>query len=516
MALPTGAIAGELLGLLFRLIAAQLSSEPLSPPASVLAESARFAGLTGITLIAASLITAALQRDRSVRELLQRRPSQRVVLVGRLLGVALAIGGIVFIVPGVQPGDNTSSISILAAIAVCLLVPDLLVALRRASAGRGVRWRLVSNRLIIDRGKSCAVCAALIGCVGPFVALSAENAANASAQRATWDYQIPPGQVAIGKTPGGRIDRVDTDGVKVVERVTHQRPLQIAQLTAGTDTYSDPAIAVVAPEGRAPELQPSLLGVPSVTALRELLGKNLTRHAEVVVAEGGVLHFGAAPSRAPIGLSHDQNDGTSLATVTSAIPVAAIPSDHAWELQGSGFVLDSTARRLHLPLHVHLAVFNHISSAQTRTISSALRAAGVPIQALIQPRPFELIPEPAGLIYGRYGMLLLLAVLMTIALGSTARSLQKESRSLVAIGLRGSWARTALALQCAALTIIGLLGGLAVGAVSIVLYSLRLEGEPVVVPINELAILTAGSIVIAGTTGWLASRRLAPRKSSQA
>lgn len=516
-AIPVGAVTGELLGLLVRLV--PLSNGPLSPPVSVFVETARFAVVAAVALLAAGLLTAVRQRGHNVRELLARRPSARLILGARFTGALIAVVGIVYMVPEVHPGTNNIAISILATLAVCLLVPDVLTALRRASTGHGVRWRLVSSRLLIDRGKSAAVCAALIACIGPFVAISGERAAGQALERATRVLQIPEGQVAVGRPPRAGFDRVDPRALEITKRVTSQRPIEVTQITQGRNYYASPAVAVVAPRGRAPGLQPALLGVPSVAALRHLLGDSLTARASAVVADGGVLHFdnfGSVPVRAPLGMFHYQREGTRLRNTTPEVPIASIPNDHAWSSQGSGFLLNSTARQLGLPTHVHLSVFSHITPAKTKQITGALRRAGLPVNVLIQTQPFQLAPEPAGLFFWRYGMLALLAVLMTVALTSSARSLRKESRSLVAIGLRRSWAQRALALQSAILTVIGVLGGIIVGAVSVGIYAAR-QPQPmfaVVVPVGQLAILVGGSIVIAVLTALLASRGLTPRKAS--
>lgn len=516
-AVPVGAVAGQLLGLLVRL--APLSNAPLSPAVTVVGEAARFVAVAVVAMLAAGLLTASRQRGYSVQELLRWRAPARLLLAVRLLVLLVALGGIAFLVPGIKAGTNNPTISLLAAVAVCLVIPEVLVGVRRASAGRGVRWRLVSGRLMIDRGKSVAVCAALIGCIGPFVAISAERAAGEAFQRETRVTLIPLGQVAVTKPPNSGFDRVDPRALEITKRVSGQQPIEVTQLTSDRDLYASPAGAIVAPNGRVPQASnfQALLGVPSIGALRRLLADNLTAHAAAVVAGGGVLHFAgfgpAIPSRAPIGMSRDNVPGTRLENTTRPVSVASIPNDHAWSSQGTGFILNSTARRLGLPMHVHLSVFTGITPAKAEQITSALRRAGLPERVLLRTEPFQLIPQPAGLVFGRYGLLLLLAVLMTVALGSSARSLRKESRSLIAIGLRRSWPRRALALQSLTLTAVGLLGGLVAGAVPILIYLTRLRFT-VVVPIGQLAILVAGSMVIAVVTALLASRGLTPRRSS--
>lgn len=517
-AIPVGAVAGLLLGLLIRL--ASLGNAPLSPPVSVLGETARFAVIAAAAMLAAGLAIAARQRGHSVNELIARRPSARAMLVVRLVAAVAAVAGIAVMVPGVKAGTNNTAISILAAIAVCLLIPEVLGGLRHVSARLGVRWRLVSSRVAIDRGKSWAVCAALIACIGPFVAISAERAAGQAYQRATRVLQIPEGQVAVGRLPNARFDRVDPRVLRITRRIAGGRPIEVTQLVVSRDIYANPPRAIVAPNGRFPQTNSSqaLLGVRNVGALRRLLGENLTAHAAAVVARGGVAHFAGfgppVPSRAPIGMTDSSLPGARVQSTTRPVPIASIPNDHAWSSQGTGFILNSTARRLGLPMHVHLAAFTNVSRAQIQQINHALERAGLPVRTLIQAQPFQYAPEPAGLLIGRYSLLLVLAVLMTIALGSSARSLRAESRSLIAIGLRPSWAQRALAIQSLALTAIGLLGGIAAGAVSIVIYVTRLSDFTVVVPVGQLLILVAGSLAIAVLTALLAGRRLTSRRSS--
>lgn len=518
IAIPVGAVAGELVGLLARL--APLANGPLSPPVSVLGETARFAVAAAVAMLAAGLTIAFRQRGYSVQQLLARRPPARLMLTARLVVLLVSVAGIAYLAPGLKAGSNSITVNALAAVAVCLVIPDVLAGLRRVSAGRGVRWRLVTGRLMIDRGKSVAVCAALIACVGPFVAISAERAAEHAREQATRALLIPPGQVAVGTLPRSAVDRIDPRALAITKRVTGQQPIEITQLVASRNLYSDPPSAILAPNGRAPQTSnfAPLLGVPSVAALRQLLGDNLTAHAATVAARGGVVHFDgfgeAVPSPAPIGLGRVGTPGVRLPKTTPPVEVASIANDHAWSSQGSGFILNSTARRLGLPMHAHLAAFTHIIPETTKEIAGALRKAGLPVQALLQTEPFQYQPEPAGLLFGRYSMLALLAVLMTVALGSTARSLRDDSRSLIAIGLRRSWARRALALQSVTLTVIGLLGGILAGAVSVGIYVAQEPMDTVAIPVGQLAILITGSIAIAVLTASLASRRLTPRKPS--
>jgi hypothetical protein len=514
VAVPVGAILGEVLGLLVRPLVNQVGNEPLSPPASVLAESVRFAAVAIAVTLAASVAMSSQQRLRSVREMLVRRPPARLVTGARWIVILLAVCAVSFFASTGESGTNNTQASVMLAVAACLAIPDLLQVIRRASRGRGVRWRLVSSRLMIDVAKSCAVCATLVVGLGPFVALSSENTANQAFQRASWDYQIPLGQVAVGSPPGGKSHLVDQQASKLVQHATGQQPIQVMELSSSPYYAVNPRYAMLAPDGRAPQQGQSLLAVNSLAALRQLLGTRLTPRAAAVAAGGGVLQFGPAPARAPIGIVQEANQGVALRRLTAPKAVASIENDHGWAEQGTGFVLASTARRLRLPMYTYYDAFTHISSAESRKLTKIMAAAGLPPQVLLQPSAFQAASEPPALVYGRYGILLLLAVVMTIAIGSTARSLRKESRSLVAIGVRGSWARRALALQSLTLTVIGLLGGLLVGGISFGIYTARIPGAPVAVPAVQLAIVAGGAIMIAMLTTWVFGRRLTPRQSS--
>ncbi len=514
VALPVGAVLGEAFGLVVRPLVNQFSNEPLSPPATVLAESLRFAVVAISVTLAVSVAVSSQQRMHSVRELLAWRLPARLVVGARWVAILFAVCALIFFAATGKQGTNNTEVSVTVTVATCFALPDLLHAMRRTSENRGVRWRLVTSRLMIDLSKSCAACATLIVALGPFVALSAESAANQAFQRAAWDYQIPLGQVAVESPPGGKSHLVDQRGVKLIEHATEQQPVPIMELSSSPYYAANPRYAMLAPDGNAPQQGQSLLAVNSVTALRDLLGSRLTARAAAVAASGGVLEFGPAPARAPIGMVQEASQGLALRSLTAPQAVASIENDHGWALQGTGFILVAAARRLRLPMYTYYDAFTHISSAENRKLTRVISGAGLPPQELLQPSPFQAVPEPPALTYGRYGILLLLAAVMMTAMGSTTRSLDRESRSLVAIGVSRTWTRRALALQSLALTVIGLLGGMLVGAISFGIYTARISGAPVVVPTVELASVAGGAAAIAVLTTWICSRRLASRRSS--
>jgi len=512
-ALPAGAVLGEALGLVVRPLADGLSNQPLSPPASVLPGAARFAAIAAVAGLAAAVAVSAHHRVRSVRELLVLRPSPRVRASARWFGVLLLACVSAFLGSAQPSGTNNAEVSVALTLAACLLIPDLLHGLLQACRRSGLRWRLVTRRLMVDLPKSCAVCATLVVGFGPFVALSAEHTANLVSQRRNWDYEIPPGEVAVQSTPGGDSHHVDRAALRLIVRATGQNPIPIMALSSSALYNANPRYAMLAPGGRAPQQGQALLAVGSVAALRELLGTRLTAQGASVVAGGGVLEFGPAPARAPIGLVQETNQGVALRRATVPVAVASIPNDHGWAEQTTGFTLTSTARRLRLPMYTYFDAFTDISSAENRALARVIEQAGLPIQVLLQPSPFQSEPLPPALVYGRYGVLALLLVVMVVSLGATARSLRRESRSLLAIGLRSSWARGALVRQSLTMVIVGLVLGLLVGMVAYGIYTVRIPGAPAVFPSEAMTIVGGGALVIAVLTTWLSARQLSPRGS---
>ncbi|MGH2842038.1 MAG: FtsX-like permease family protein, partial [Solirubrobacteraceae bacterium] len=439
-AILVGVAGGEALGLLVRVLLAPRESQPLSPPASIVGQALRLAGVMVVVTVAVAAVAAEQQRGSSVRQLLARRPSGTVMAGLRWTLVAFAIAALVFIIPGSKPGSGGAAISVLVTVAVCLPLVDVFTLVRRLSAGRGLRLRLATSRLMMERFQCGAVCAAIVICVGPFIALSVNHAGYQQSQASSWDGWMPQGQVAIRAPNGAKFDRPDPRALQATEKLTGEKPIKISSLS--TLNLDNPTSGEAVVGGGT---QPALLAVDSVSALRRLLPGVLTAADVRIFAAGGVLHFEAAgpvPRRAPIRIVNQprRERGSTRRPDTPMVNVASIPSDHAWEQQTSGFVLPSVARGWHLPVPIHVSqeAFTHITASMQNRIEKAIMSAGAPITSLSVRQPYQYLPEPSGLVFGRYAVLLLLLVTMAAALGSTARSLRKESRSLVAIGVRRS------------------------------------------------------------------------------
>ncbi len=513
IAIVLGVLGGEGLGVLARALLAPRESQPLSPTASIAGQTLRLSGVMIVVAVAVVAATAEQQRGASVRNLLARRPPRRIMTALRWTLAALAALALVYVVPGSPPGSEGTIIAVLVTTAVCLPIADVFTVLRRLSVGHGLRFRLATSRLMMDRFQCSAVCAATVICVGPFVALSVSHAGYERAQASQWDGWLPARQVAIVAPNGATFDRPDQRALLITERITREQPTKVAALMAVNLDHPATGYAIV---GNG--LQPPLFAVDSATAIRRLLPGVLTSADIKLFAEGGVLHFashGAVGRRAAIRIVDQprREQEQTRRSDTALVNVASIQSDHGWDSQTSGFVLDSVARRWQLPIHVSQNAFTNVSVHMQNQLQKAITDTGVPISSLSVHVPYRYNPEPEGLVFGRYAVLLLMIATMIAALGSTARSLRKESRSLVAIGVPRSWAWGAVAMQSALMTAIGLAGGFVIAAVTVWLTTVR-KGYAVAVPVSPLVVLVLAAITIAIATAAVTSIRLRPRRSS--
>lgn len=487
VSLAAGIGVGVAIGLVGRLVLMQdgLWPQSLSPFPSLIDPVVRL----GAAMIAASVlgigtlrfILAGGQRDRAPagRGVRRDEPGYRRHATNVRHGIVVLAGCAAIVQTSLL--DRTVEAMVLAgtvAVAVLLLVPEMVGWALRALPRTDPRWRLSRQHLLHDRLRgsiAVAVLAAVLGLPLGYLTLldtMIETAEEGLAPEVAPDQLLVNGLGGNLQPPPSAVLAVVSDRLR-----SAQPPIRLGYL--GVEGRS---IVEVSGSGLG-----AVLALGSADDVGRLLGRPLTQAEGAVLVEGGMLAWdGGADGERVLILSNGAGagrEGRLPAAVATRVPPA-------WRLGNNGVVLRTTAEQLGLPVSDGGVIFTGVPDGEARATRQAVLEAGLdPSHVRLYERPRLFVPQA---LFAAAMVLLLTVLLCSVAVSrAQVQTLRRYLGTLVAIGLTPSWARQVVLIQSAFFAATGTVLALALAIPPVVIAAWRIPHFVLSIPWGTIGVVSA-------------------------
>jgi hypothetical protein len=383
---------------------------------------------------------------------------------------------------GVASPAGAAVLAGVLALAVVLVVPEIVETLLRALPERGPRMRLGRRQLADDHHRAAAAIALLAVILGGslgYVTLLDTMVATAEDQA---EPDVLPGQLLV-MNRSSRMDAPSRQLVETVRRSAGGRPgfqVRFLNKPGGTPEFES---AVFLAGVRA-----NVMALDSVDQVAQLVGHPLDAAQAAALSEGGMLVWddaGPVSARGQLELVSHERSVRAVAVALAPVAVA----DTRWRAGSSGVLLTETARRARLPVTPGPVMYTGLSEPAGRAVQDAVVDAGLDGRMILRgaraPRP---IP-PAALVATAVGLVALALLGTLAAIRGQARTLRGYLGRLIAIGLPVGWARRVLLYQLAVIVAAATALALVIALPPVIITAARIQGFTLSVPWAQIGLL---------------------------
>jgi (2Fe-2S) ferredoxin len=176
-------------------------------------------------------------------------------------------------------------------------------------------------------------------------------------------------------------------------------------------------------------------------------------------------------------------------------------------------MLVETASAIGRPVNAGARIYTGVSDRDAGAVVKALSDNGIsPEQAEIHRAPPKLVPPAAlsGLSVGLFLVVLLLAI---AAVRGQVAMMRPWASRLTQLGVRGSWAKSAIRRQFVIVTSAAVPLGLVAGLGPLLLGRMLVPSIPIIIPWDAVAALMASLAAAMTAAAWLSVRTLTAQES---
>lgn len=505
-----GIVSGAIVGSLGGHFGAQVDA--WSSPAAVWRLPTAAVSATGLGLLLGAVGCAALlsRRHRASSERQQtsltwvRHVRHGLATIGACYAISL--------VPRLDTASEALTLTSATAIIATLMTPDALTWVIHRVAKKRLVMRLTTRSMLASFSRHATTAMALTLSVSVCVGVLAATATFVEVQRQHQDPTSLPGQVALDNddTPFLPVDRAVINAAESVSAMRNQKPVQlytVGRLTKIPGTQSvDLAGELSAPGGGL------ALAFETVRDVERVAGRALTAQERAGLTDGGVLVIDPSVQTSS-GRVDLIDDDTGQVAVPAVKSVAAEFEPTPWFVAISSVMLVKTADAIGRPVSTGALIYTGISDADAIRVLKALSDSGIsPEQADIHSAAPKLLP-PAALLATSAGLFLIVLLLAVAAVRGQVALMRPWASRLTQLGVRSSWAKSAIRRQFFLVTAASVPLGIIAGLGPLLFSRLLVPTMPIVVPWEAVGALLGSLAAAITVAAWLSARTLTARES---
>jgi len=398
--------------------------------------------------------------------------------------------------------DRTEEPMVLAgtiAVAVLLLVPEVVDRALRVFPRTGPRLRLARQHLAHDRARASIAVAVLAAVLGlPLGYLTMLDTMIRTVE-SNLTPKVAPGQVLVS-APGGSFQPPPSAVLAVVsdQLGSAQPPVQVRYL-GGQDAH-------IEARQRDLVLRPidigAVLALDTVGDVGRLLGRPLTPEGRAILVDGGLLVWDGREGgeRFLVNASEARPRGVRIVAVTARV-------HPAWRRSLNGVVLTATAKRLGLPVKDGGVVFTGVSDTDARAARRSVLDAGLdPYQVSIHEIPELYVPEVT---FAAAAGMLLVVLLCSVAVSrAQVQMLRRYLGTLVAIGLTPTWARQVVLIQSAFFVVVSTVVALVLAIPPVIITAWMMPDFVLSIPWRVIGVVVVAFYVAVLLAAMLSCRKI--------
>ncbi|MBE7326035.1 hypothetical protein IEQ44_15415 [Nocardioides sp. Y6] len=506
----TGALVGSGVGALAGHLAAQVDdwSAPAAtwrfPLAAVLATGSGL--LAGVAACAA--LFAGAHRARPLRHL--SAPGWLRHLRHGLATIAAAYA--ITLLPRLDTAGEALTLTVVVTLVATLLAPDALAWLIAHVRSSRLVMRLTTRSMRGSAARHATTAMALTLSVAVCAGVLAATATALEAERRQRGSTALPGQVALDNdgTPFLPVDHAVIRAAETVPSMAGQEPVQLYFLGRHVTV---PDYDIIDLSGALTTGGSGLvIAFETVEDVERATGRDLTELERGTLKDAGVLVIDPSVSAASGRVDLiDEKTGQVAAAGVKALDAEFEPTP--WLVAISSIMLVETATSVGHPVAAGARIYTDIPDRDAEAVLKALSDRGIsPEQAETYRIPPDLVP-PAAL-SGLSAALFLVVLLLAIAAvrGQVAMMRPWASR-LTQLGVRGSWAKSAIRRQFVIVAGTALPLGLLAGLGPLLISRMLIPSIAIVVPWDAVGALMASLAVAMMAAAWISTRTLTAQES---
>ena len=378
------------------------------------------------------------------------------------------------------------------AIAVLLLVPELVDRALRVLPRTGPRLRLARQHLAHDRARATIAVVVLAAVLGlPLGYLTLLDTMIRTAESGLVP-QVAPGQVLVS-APGG---------------VYHPPPSAVFEMLSDRLGAAEPPVQLRYLWGQdaGVEIRGSdfgaVLALDTVDDAGRLLGRPLTPTGQAILADGGLLVWDGQEGNERVLINVPEARPREV-----RLPAATARVHQAWRSGKNGVVLTATAQRLGLPVKDGGFVFARVSDSDAGAARRAVLDSSLdPVQVSIHEKPELVVPQ--ALFAAAAGMLLVVLLCSVAVSRAQVRMLRRYLGTLVAIGLRPAWARQVVLIQSAFFVVVSTVVALVLAIPPVIITAWMMPDFVLSIPWRVIGVVVVAFYVAALLAAMLSCRRI--------
>jgi hypothetical protein len=505
-----GALCGAVLGALAGHLAAQVDA--WSAPAATWRFPAPALLATGLGLLAGAVGCAALLAGahRSRRE--RRRTSSGWLRHVRHGLTTVAGCYAIILTPRLDTASDALTLTVVATLVATLLAPDALAWVITHVRSSRLVMRLTTRSMRDSVTRHATTAMALTLSVSVCAGVLAATATASEAERRQQGSSALPGQVALDNddTPFLPVNRAVVSAAESVPAMADQEPVQL-YFVGQHFIIPKTDILDLAKELSIPD-SGLVLAFETVEDVERATGRALTDRERATLTDDGVLVIDQAvkTDAGQVDL-YDDETGQIAAPDVKAVEAEFEPTP--WLVAISSVMLVETASAIGRPVNAGARIYTGVSDRDAGAVVKALSDNGIsPEQAEIHRAPPKLVPPAAlsGLSVGLFLVVLLLAI---AAVRGQVAMMRPWASRLTQLGVRGSWAKSAIRRQFVIVTSAAVPLGLVAGLGPLLLGRMLVPSIPIIIPWDAVAALMASLAAAMTAAAWLSVRTLTAQES---
>lgn len=506
-----GVICGAVVGSLAGHLAAQVDawSAPAAtwrfPSAAVLATGVGLlAGVAAGAVILAGAHRTRPERQRSIPGWLRHLRHGLATIAG-----AYAIT----LVPRLDTPAEALTLTVVAALVATLLTPDALAWLIAHVRTNRLVMRLTTRSMRDSVSRHATTAMSLTLSVAVCAGVLAATATALEAERRQRGSTALPGQVALDNdgTPFLPVSPAVVHAAESVPSMADQEPVQL-YFVGRHVTIPDYDILDLSGGLTTGNSRGSVIAFETVEDVERATGRDLTELERRTLSDTGVLVTDPSANTASGRVDLiDEKTGQVANPQVKALNAEFEPTP--WLVAISSITLVETATTMGHQVAPGARIYDDIPNQDAEAVLKALSDSGIsPEEAEIHRNPPDLVP-PAAL-SGISAALFLVVLLLAIAAvrGQVAMMRPWASR-LTQLGVRSSWAKSAIRRQFVIVVSAALPLGLVAGLGPLLISRMLIPSIPIVVPWAAVGALVASLAAAMTAAAWISTRTLTARES---